>query len=190
MQNGYPTSFQKPHQAPIMRKLSNRYGCARRSFVTGARLFSTIGNVRDNWRYKGPVHKHHNLIQLERSAVTGCPVCELFLDSFRPGKVDSIRQLAPFDESSLCIISFKGWYLISMCFHIPDKPNVHNSIIVKLAGMHPQQCLFSGTNSLNADSNSDAYVGTMGFQTDCDSSWKLAHKWPSDCLQSHHVFKD
>jgi hypothetical protein len=92
---------------------------------------------RDSWSSKKSRLKHHNLTQLERSAETGCPICELFLNRFLPSEVDGIRQLAPLDESSLDINKLReDTYSIRLYFSLLDE-SISHSIVVLLAGMHP-----------------------------------------------------
>lgn len=79
--------------------------------------------ARDNWETERPDHRHDTLSSLQASAEDGCPVCEMFLNSFMneaQDKLVSPSEAQLDDQNEQGLIRFfrvkGGSYLIHLSF--------------------------------------------------------------------------
>lgn len=153
--------------------------------------------VFENWRKPGTEFKgtyegnHHDLIDLEASALVGCPVCELLLEDFidnyhyallLPECPRNLGIRLEFDDRTAVnylTTIFEGYTFDMMEASIGLYHPTSMQALVTITFLHRLSDLVIGSNDTVA-------LDKVASKTDCPETWILVKQWLRNCCQSHH----
>jgi hypothetical protein len=152
---------------------------------------------RDNWRSAKSGHTHHNILDLRRSALKGCPVCALVLRGLDPEAIQKLLQNRPRFKGlvrvRLKVSKFDGLYAVEILFYVEsDKLPIQLEDSWKTTielfrsgrlGLSQSTKLTPIANSLEVSANSE--TGKIQKIADCKENWALIKNWLRTCQDKH-----